>query len=80
MQTHSFYLSDYIHIDVLNPYAKIHPCIIYSFVRITEWSWNFSKIWTFYMTLGFKPKIVQKLDRIDKNFFDTNLFRIIWSI
>ena len=36
MQTHSFYLSDYIHIYLLNPYAKIHPCIIYSFVRITE--------------------------------------------
>ena len=36
MRTHSFYFSDYIHIDVLNPYTKIHPCIIYSFVRITE--------------------------------------------
>ena len=36
MQTHPFYLSDYIHMDVLNPYAKFHPCIIYSFVRITE--------------------------------------------
>ena len=36
MQTHSFYLSDDIHIDALNPYTKIHPCIIYSFVRITE--------------------------------------------
>ena len=36
MQTHSFYFGDYIHIDVLNPYAKIHPCNIYSFVRITE--------------------------------------------
>ena len=36
MQTHPFYLQFYIHIDVLNPYAKIHPCIIYSFVRIIE--------------------------------------------
>ena len=60
MQTHSFYLSEYIYIDVLNTYAKIHPCIIYSFVRITEWSWNFSKIWTFYMTLSFKPVNCEK--------------------
>ena len=60
MQTHPFYLSDYIHMDVLNPYAKFHPCIIYSFVRITEWSWNFSKIWPFYMTLGFKPVNCEK--------------------
>ena len=36
MQTHSFYLRGYIHIDVLNPYTKIHPRIIYSFVSITE--------------------------------------------
>ena len=36
MQTHTFYLQFYIHIDVLNPYAKIYPCIIYSFVRIIE--------------------------------------------
>ena len=62
------YANIYILIDVLNPYAKIHHWIIYSFVRITEWSRNFSKIWTFYMTLGFKPNIVKKLDRIDNNF------------
>ena len=60
MQTHPFYLSDYIEIDVLNPYAKIHPCIIYSFVRIIEWNWNFFKIWPFYMTLGYKPVNCEK--------------------
>ena len=60
------YPKDYILIDVINQYDKIHPCIIYSFVRITEWNWNFSKIFKFYLTLGFKPKLWKKLDRIDK--------------